>query len=62
MKTIGKHRKTIGKSYENGGSMGFNGFYPLVMTDIAIEHWETGFNFSCPLVMTNIGKPYENGG
>ena len=29
---------------------------------MAIEHWETGFHFSYPLVLTNIGKPLEHGG
>ena len=32
------HRKTIGKPWENGGLMGFNAVYPLVMTKIAIEN------------------------
>ena len=32
------HRKTIGKPLENGGLMGFNGIYPLVMTNIAMEN------------------------
>ena len=36
------YRKTIGKPQENpqenGGLMGFNGIYPLVMTNIAIEN------------------------
>ena len=32
------HRKTIGKPWENGGSMGFNEIYLLVISYIAIEH------------------------
>ena len=32
------HRKTMGKPWENGGLMGFNGIYPLVMTHIATEN------------------------
>ena len=30
--------KTMGKWWFNGGLMGFYGIYPLVMTNIAIEH------------------------
>ena len=33
--TIGE---TIGKPWENGGLMGFNGKYPLIMTNIAVEN------------------------
>ena len=28
----------MGKPWENGGLMGFNGFHPLVMTNITIEN------------------------
>ena len=28
----------MGKPWENGGLMGFNGIYPLVMTNIAVEN------------------------
>ena len=36
--TIGYNGKTIGKPQENGGLMGFNGIYHLVMTNIAMEN------------------------
>ena len=36
--------KTMGKPRENGGLMGFDGIYPLVMSNITMEnhnfHWE----------------------
>ena len=40
------HRKTIGKPEENDGLMEFDGIYPLVICDIAMEndHRNSGFS------------------
>ena len=38
MKLGSIHGKTMGKPWENGDLMGFNGFHPLVMTNITIEN------------------------
>ena len=54
-------QETIGKSWENGGFMGFNGIYPLVMTSIAMENHErsTIFNGYYPIWMA-IFNSYVN--
>ena len=35
-KTMVTLRKSMGKPWENGGLMGLNGIYPLVMTNITM--------------------------
>ena len=42
----GDHGKTIGNPLENGGFMGFDGIYPLVIFDIAMENGHRNSEFS----------------